>query len=133
MSDQIHCAILYCEIFLTFSTRTHTIVILSLLLWSVWPTSTFTTTMLRTTTTMSDGSIVHASLIRWNFPLNYFLHSILFSLPFLFHFSSVFFFVKKISLTFCWQFSCVSNQDIDFLISITEYRLKVKTDIMNFE
>ena len=52
---------------------------------------------------------------------------------FSFHFSSVFFFVKKISLTFCWQFSCVSNQDIDFLISITEYRLKVKTDIMNFE
>ena len=42
-------------------------------------------------------------------------------------------FVKKISLTFCWQFSCVSNQDIDFLISITKHELKVKTDIMNFE
>ena len=130
MSDHIHFAILYLEIFLPAPTPS---LILSLLWWSVWPTSTFTTTI--ATDDYDDEWWINRACITdsMKFPIELFsAFNSLFS-SFSLHFSCLCFFVKKISLTFYWQLSCVSNQDIDFLISITEYRLKVKTDIMNFE
>jgi len=112
MSDHIHFAILYLEIFLPAPTPS---LILSLLWWSVWPTSTFTTTI--ATDDYDDEWWINRACITdsMKFPIELFsAFNSLFSF-FSLHFSCLCFFVKKISLTFYWQLSCVSNQDIDAL------------------
>ena len=130
MSDRIHCAILYLKIFLTFSTRTHSIA--NTLFVVVVGMTNFYFYYMSATDDYDDEWWINRACITdsMKFPIELFsAFDSLFS-----SFSPLFLvFVKKISLTFCWQFSCVSNQDIDFLISITKHELKVKTDIMNFE
>ena len=118
------CNVLLRNIFLPFSPPAHKTKILFVAVCTI-PTSLL----------LNDEWWINRACITdsMKFPIELFsAFNSLFS-SFSLHFSCLCFFVKKISLTFCWQFSCVSNQDIDFLISITKHELKVKTDIMNFE